>query len=147
MGALGQSWSWDVFLWRPENSVLYFTLVIEDLQVEFPEIFIIAFRENLRVDPQLFINEIFRVHIRDHRRRKSSIRPLNVKSETEFAVNNQRKTTRSWFRRFSGIFNFLQANFYKYKNLGYKRRQEDRKWSKSLTFDLFLAKTATKFVF
>ena len=49
-----------------------------------PKNFSIAVRENRQADLQSSIEFIFHVQLHDHQGRKTSIRPLSVKSETEF---------------------------------------------------------------
>ena len=82
--------------------------MIERLQVDIPENYNISVRENRRVDPKLFIDEIFGVHIRDRRVRKL---PMSL-SHVKFDAMNFRALAENYWRKtmkivISRIFKFL----------------------------------------
>ena len=82
---------------------------IEGLQVDFPESFIIAVRENLHAD--------FRVQVREQRGRKPQTRPLNVKSETiDFRIlaENNRKTAKIVLSSIFQVYQRSRSNFLYY---------------------------------
>ena len=87
-------------------------------------------------DLQLFIGEIFRTHVHDHRDRKTPIRLMNFKSSNDFLVyaENYRHPV-----DFTGIFSFFQTIFYFILETGWAFLGKNPAyfWPKTITKKLF----------
>ena len=87
--------------WSPIWIQKWLQWTIEGLQVDFPENVNYVVRKNRRVDLKSFIEEVFRVQIRDHWGRKHLMTPLYEKSANKIsdilAVNNKKKQRKSSF--------------------------------------------------